>query len=253
MVTELAPWRQTSSSTALDALCVALWSTAPPDDVRLNPCFCFLPAQQASITSSQTRSVSHARRSGLGVCAFLEAALGMESARMGEAARLIRPGEARARKAAKKSKIGGGAGVEILNADADVLLGLTHALPESYMDYFQCMYALNAALSMFTKLFHAVFSHGLEYPSVSATGASPSRTLRTSTSVSGLSVTGLSISDSSGSSSPRICEREREHSDARRPRLCPRSIALDIEVLGRLGLVLLREPGAPPRAGGTGA
>lgn len=40
---------------------------------------------------------------------------------------------------------------EILNADAVVLLGLTHALSESYMGYFQCMYALNNAHSKFTK------------------------------------------------------------------------------------------------------
>ncbi|KAJ7098863.1 hypothetical protein C8R44DRAFT_551359, partial [Mycena epipterygia] len=78
----------------------------------------------------------------LGICAFLEAALGMESGLMGEAARLLTLSEAGVRKAAadaKKAKTGGGgkgstngkgdggAGVGILNADADVLLGLTHA------------------------------------------------------------------------------------------------------------------------------
>ncbi|KAJ7098869.1 hypothetical protein C8R44DRAFT_810832, partial [Mycena epipterygia] len=73
----------------------------------------------------------HARRSGLGVCVFLEAALGMESGRMGEAARLLGLSEAGARKAAadaKKLRLGAGLEWEIPNADADVLLGLTHAL-----------------------------------------------------------------------------------------------------------------------------
>ncbi|KAJ7098913.1 hypothetical protein C8R44DRAFT_888756 [Mycena epipterygia] len=90
------------------------------------------------------------------------------------------------------------------------------------MGYFQCMYALNATQSKFTKLFHTVFPYGLEDPSVSA--MSPSRTLRTSTSVSGLSLAGLSISGSSGSSSPAYASAN---------------------TLGRLGLVL-REPGAQP-------
>ncbi|KAJ7098880.1 hypothetical protein C8R44DRAFT_747954 [Mycena epipterygia] len=185
-----------------------------------------------------------------GVCAFLEAAQGMESGLMGEAARLLMLSEVGARKAAadaKKTKTGGGgrlgAGLEWKspNADAD---GILHGLLPVHVR------AQRRALKV-TKLFHTVFPHCLEHPSVSATATSPSRTLRTSISVSGLPVAGLSISDSSGSSSPRICELEREHSDARRPRLCPRSIALDIRALGRLGLVLLREPGAPPRTGGT--
>ncbi|KAJ7869896.1 hypothetical protein B0H14DRAFT_2726703 [Mycena olivaceomarginata] len=116
---------------------------------------------------------------GLGVCAFLEAALGMESGLMGEASRLLALSEAGAKKAAAESrktsgananssgKDGGGRfapGLEydILHADAVVLLGLTHALSESYMGYFQCMYALNAAHSKFTKLYKTVFPAGLD-------------------------------------------------------------------------------------------
>ncbi|KAJ7098832.1 hypothetical protein C8R44DRAFT_888691 [Mycena epipterygia] len=165
-------------------------------------------------SSSRTRSVARARRSGLGVCGFIEAALGMEGGFMGEAVRLLTLSEARTRKAAadaKKSKTGGGkengngkgdgggrfaAGLEleILNADAVVLLGPTYALSESYMGAQRCPH------SNFTKLFRIVFPHGLQRPSATAT--SPSRMLHTPTSVLGLSVAGLSISGSSGSSSP---------------------------------------------------
>jgi hypothetical protein len=88
---------------------------------------------------------------GLGVCAFLEAALGMESGLMAEAARLLAASEAGAKRAVADAKarkgavtsnsnnngIGRGDGggrfapgleYEILQADAVVLLGLTHAL-----------------------------------------------------------------------------------------------------------------------------
>ncbi|KAJ7184840.1 hypothetical protein C8R46DRAFT_882832 [Mycena filopes] len=106
---------------------------------------------------------------GLGVCAFLEAALGMESGLMGEAGKLLTASEAGARKAGGEVRRDDGGGrftpgteYEILGADAVVLLGLTHALSESYMGYFQCMYALNAAHSKFTKLYKAVFPAGLE-------------------------------------------------------------------------------------------
>ncbi|KAJ7478226.1 hypothetical protein FB451DRAFT_1452516 [Mycena latifolia] len=91
---------------------------------------------------------------GLGVCAFLEAALGMESGLMGEAARLltlprgVRTGkeEATATDASPPASSGRSS-----NADTVVLLGLTRALSESYMGYFQCMYALNAAHGKFTR------------------------------------------------------------------------------------------------------
>ncbi|KAJ7081147.1 hypothetical protein B0H15DRAFT_940506 [Mycena belliarum] len=126
---------------------------------------------------------------GLGVVAFLEAALGMESGLMGEAAKLLAASEAGARRAAADAKKasasananangtnangwpgrgdGGGrfaAGLEweILGADAVVLLGLTHALGESYMGYFQCMYSLNAAHGRFTRLWKTVFPRGVE-------------------------------------------------------------------------------------------
>ncbi|KAJ6492108.1 hypothetical protein C8R45DRAFT_990417 [Mycena sanguinolenta] len=90
-------------------------------------------------------------RLGLGVCAFLEAALGMESGLMGEAARLLALSEAGANKTVAESK----------GAGAVMLLG------ESYMGYFRCMYALNAAHSGFTKL----------YKTSSTNSASPSNSL----------------------------------------------------------------------------
>ncbi|KAJ7203157.1 mitochondrial outer membrane protein IML2 [Mycena pura] len=119
---------------------------------------------------------------GLGVCAFLEAALGMETGLMAEAARLLTASEAGSKRAlaAEKKRVkeagtekapavrdGGGrfaAGLEyeILTADAVVLLGLTHALSESYMGYLQCMYSLNAAHSKFGKLYKTVFPAGLD-------------------------------------------------------------------------------------------
>ncbi|KAJ6492119.1 hypothetical protein C8R45DRAFT_1137208 [Mycena sanguinolenta] len=61
---------------------------------------------------------------------------------------------------------------EILQADAVVLLGLTHALSES--SYFPCMYALNAAHSNLTKLYKTVFPAGLDAHFSSSSSSSPS-------------------------------------------------------------------------------
>ncbi|KAG5650191.1 hypothetical protein H0H81_000362 [Sphagnurus paluster] len=74
---------------------------------------------------------------GQGVCAFMEAALGMESGLMPEATRLLSLSEAGARRQSKVapsrnqravSRFPTGIEWEILNADAVVLLGLTNAL-----------------------------------------------------------------------------------------------------------------------------
>ncbi|KAF9481931.1 hypothetical protein BDN70DRAFT_875724 [Pholiota conissans] len=109
---------------------------------------------------------------GLGVCAFLEAALGMESGLMAEATRCLSLSEAGTRKQMRvpkphdmsyHSRFHYGLEWEILNADAVVLLGLTHALSESYMGYLQCMYSLNSAHSKFTKLYKTVFPNGLPH------------------------------------------------------------------------------------------
>jgi len=107
---------------------------------------------------------------GLGVCAFLEAALGMETGLMTEASRCLALSEAGTRKQMRVPKprdltqptrFQFGLEWEILNADAVVLLGLTNALSESYMGYLQCMYSLNSAHSKFTKLYKTVFPNGL--------------------------------------------------------------------------------------------
>lgn len=94
---------------------------------------------------------------GFGVCAFLEAALGMETSRMAEAGKSLAAAEA----GAKKLK---GVEWEVVAADAVVLQGLVHALSESYMGYAQCLYALNSAHSRFAKLFASVFPNGLDAP-----------------------------------------------------------------------------------------
>ncbi|KAL5513993.1 hypothetical protein ACEPAG_2754 [Sanghuangporus baumii] len=120
---------------------------------------------------------------GLGVSAFMEAALGMETGLMGEAARALADSEAGAKKGSKNTKSANGGkssfppGVEyeILQADAIVLQGLVHALSESYMGYLQCLYALNNAHSRFTKLFKTVFPTGLDSYITPATTPTPSR------------------------------------------------------------------------------
>ncbi|KAF7986637.1 hypothetical protein HWV62_26454 [Athelia sp. TMB] len=81
---------------------------------------------------------------GQGVCAFLEAALGMEQARMAEASRCLALAEAGA-----KRRRGDGVEWEVLHADAVVLLGLTNAL---------------SAHSKFNKLFKTVFPGGIDAP-----------------------------------------------------------------------------------------
>ncbi|GLB39315.1 putative protein of unknown function (DUF3808) [Lyophyllum shimeji] len=119
---------------------------------------------------------------GEGVCAFLEAALGMETGLMTEATRCLTQSEAGARshmKAPKdrsrKRRFPPGLEWEILNADAVILLGLTNALSESYMGYLQCMYALNSAHSKFSKLYKTVFPHGLDAYDTPAGSRAPSR------------------------------------------------------------------------------
>ncbi|THH08276.1 hypothetical protein EW145_g2807 [Phellinidium pouzarii] len=120
---------------------------------------------------------------GLGVCAFLEAALGMETGLMSEASQCLSDSENEAKKqikAARAANNGKGnfpAGIEfeILQADAIVLQGLVHVLGESYMGYLQCLYALNNGHSKFTKLYKTVFPTGLDFYTTPATTPLPSR------------------------------------------------------------------------------
>ncbi|KAJ7674124.1 hypothetical protein B0H17DRAFT_1208257 [Mycena rosella] len=125
------------------------------------------------------------------VCAFLEAALGMESGLMGEAG--ARKATANAKRTTSKiaGSDGGGrfaAGLEweILNADTVVLLGLTHALSES-----------------FTKLWKAVFPRGLEGYATPAVSRRES-VERLAGGVQGLSVDSLSVASSRNASSATL-------------------------------------------------
>ncbi|KAK1233739.1 Mitochondrial outer membrane protein iml2 [Marasmius sp. AFHP31] len=117
---------------------------------------------------------------GMAACVFLEAALGMETAQMTEASKILAQAEMASRKQTGKPRAAPcrfpeGLEMEILNADAVILLGITHALSESYMGYLQCMYSLNSAHSKFTKLYKTVFPSGLEGYSTPATSPGPSR------------------------------------------------------------------------------
>ncbi|PPR07452.1 hypothetical protein CVT26_013483 [Gymnopilus dilepis] len=125
---------------------------------------------------------------GLGVCAFLEAALGMEPKLMEEATRCLSLSEAETRKQMRATKpreleyhgrFPYGLEWEILNADSVVLLGLTQALSESYMGYLQCI------------LYKTVFPNGLP-PTIAADhqtdpSTSPAHLLKKPSAVSLLS------------------------------------------------------------------
>ncbi|KAG2145027.1 outer membrane protein Iml2/Tetratricopeptide repeat protein 39 [Suillus cothurnatus] len=114
---------------------------------------------------------------GLGVVAFLQAALGMEMGLMEEATRCLTASEAGAKKQARAAKslpsihrFDAGIEWEVMHADAVVLLGLTHALSESYRGYLQCV-----AHSKFHKLFKTVYPNGLQFYATPATTPLPSR------------------------------------------------------------------------------
>ncbi|PIL24330.1 hypothetical protein GSI_14083 [Ganoderma sinense ZZ0214-1] len=119
---------------------------------------------------------------GHGVCAFLEAALAMETGLMAEASRLLTACEAGAKNQLKLTKSSSqttpfpaGTEWELLHSDSVILLGLTHALSESYMGYLQCLYAMNSAHSKYTKLYKIVFPSGLDYYSTPAASIPSSR------------------------------------------------------------------------------
>ncbi|KIY46455.1 hypothetical protein FISHEDRAFT_66458 [Fistulina hepatica ATCC 64428] len=101
---------------------------------------------------------------GLGACTFLEAALGMETNLMADASRRLSDAESgakreaiNAKKSKKSSSVHPGLEWEVVASDATLLLGLTHALSETYVGYLQCI-----ANSKFAKLYKAVFPHGLD-------------------------------------------------------------------------------------------
>ncbi|KAH9930772.1 uncharacterized protein B0H18DRAFT_993499 [Fomitopsis serialis] len=117
---------------------------------------------------------------GLGVCAFLEAALGMETGLLAEAQRCLSLSEAGSKKQLKASKYAKrttqfppGTEWELLNSDAVILLGLNHALSESYMGYLQCLYSLNSRAH---RLYKTVYPHGLDAYATPATSPPRSNT-----------------------------------------------------------------------------
>ncbi|KAG9313319.1 hypothetical protein JVU11DRAFT_5623 [Chiua virens] len=106
---------------------------------------------------------------GLGVCAFLKAALGMEPELMDDATQCLEASQAGSKKFMKLAKsykpshrFTPGIEWEVLHTDAVLLLGLTHALSESYKGYLQCLYEFNSAHSKFTKLFKTLYPNGLD-------------------------------------------------------------------------------------------
>ncbi|KAI0723829.1 outer membrane protein Iml2/Tetratricopeptide repeat protein 39 [Cerioporus squamosus] len=136
--------------------------------------------QKARETFAAGDSPFHAM--GHGVCAFLEAALGMETGLMVEASRLLALSEAGAKKQLKLAKYSSqttqfppGTEWELLHSDAVILLGITHALSESYMGYIQCLYAMNSAHSKFTKLYKTVYPNGLDEYATPAASVAGSR------------------------------------------------------------------------------
>ncbi|KAF8838754.1 hypothetical protein BDN67DRAFT_933260 [Paxillus ammoniavirescens] len=126
---------------------------------------------------------------GLGVCAFLKAALGMEIDLMEDASDCLALAEQVAKKQIKVAKASksphrfpAGMEWEVIHTDAVVLLGLTHALSESYTGYLQFLYQLNSAHSKFTKMFKTLYPNGLDdYPTPGHTPIpSPTRSVRSS-------------------------------------------------------------------------
>ncbi|KAH9066161.1 hypothetical protein EDB87DRAFT_691104 [Lactarius vividus] len=117
---------------------------------------------------------------GSGACAFLQAALSLETGLIAEALELLGQAEAGAKRHLKNSKVLKQTGRfpastewELIYSDCVILLGLTQALSESYMGYLQCLYSLNNAHSRYAKLYKIVFPNGIDaYDTPSASNAS---------------------------------------------------------------------------------
>ncbi|KAH8984025.1 hypothetical protein EDB92DRAFT_1888640 [Lactarius akahatsu] len=112
---------------------------------------------------------------GSGACAFLQAALSLETGLIAEALELLGQAEAGAKRHLKNSKVLKQTGRfpastewELIYSDCVILLGLTQALSESYMGYLQCL-----AHSRYAKLYKIVFPNGIDaYDTPSASNAS---------------------------------------------------------------------------------
>ncbi|KAH0826932.1 hypothetical protein J3R83DRAFT_4555 [Lanmaoa asiatica] len=116
---------------------------------------------------------------GLGVCAFLKAALGMEPELMEDATQCLESSQAGAKKYMKLAKsckplhrFTPGIEWEVLHTDAVLLLGLTHALSISFLMGICLLVLANASLS---RLFKTLYPNELdEYPTPGHT-PTPSR------------------------------------------------------------------------------
>ncbi|KAI6138118.1 outer membrane protein Iml2/Tetratricopeptide repeat protein 39 [Pisolithus tinctorius] len=104
-----------------------------------------------------------------GICALLNAALGMEPELVEDAAKDLTLAEKSARKHMKLAKsttsshrFQPGIEWEVIRTDAIVFLGLTRALSESLKGYILCLYELNKAYSTYKKLFKTVYPNGLD-------------------------------------------------------------------------------------------
>ncbi|KAJ3526621.1 hypothetical protein NM688_g8239 [Phlebia brevispora] len=135
--------------------------------------------QSARETFASTQSPFHSL--GAGVCAFLEAALGMEAGMLASATKLLSDADAGAKKQMKAAKsiksstrFPAGTEWELLHSDAVILHALTLALSESYMGYLQCFYELNSAHSKFTRLYKTVYPGGIDNYATPATSKAPS-------------------------------------------------------------------------------
>ncbi|PCH37913.1 hypothetical protein WOLCODRAFT_135919 [Wolfiporia cocos MD-104 SS10] len=152
---------------------------------------------------------------GSGACAFLEAALGMETGLLVEAQRCLALSEAGSKKQAKASKSAKpttqfppGTEWELLHSDAVILLGLNHALSESYMGYLQCLYSMNSAHSKFSKLYKIVYPNGLDAYATPVTSLEPSPAPSTrSAASSALSVATATLTPASPSSASLTTKR----------------------------------------------
>ncbi|CCL99980.1 uncharacterized protein FIBRA_02005 [Fibroporia radiculosa] len=151
---------------------------------------------------------------GLGACAFLEAALGMETALLAEAQRCLSLSEAGSKKQLKASKYAKpttrfppGTEWELLHSDAIILLGLNYALSESYMGYLQCLYSLNrstsfSAHSKYSKLYKTVYPNGLDSLPTPASSTDPSRAPSVHSAASSTLSVATTTQSSSSSSTP---------------------------------------------------
>ncbi|KAF8489806.1 hypothetical protein F5888DRAFT_1929649 [Russula emetica] len=105
---------------------------------------------------------------GSGACAFLRAALSLETGLISEASSLLEQAEAGAKKQLKNAKnlrqtsrFPASTEWELIYSDCVILLGLNYALSESYYGYLQC-FRFPIIKAPFRRLYKIVFPNGLD-------------------------------------------------------------------------------------------